>query len=40
MDCQKKIILAAQDEINISCKESKISMDGATHINGSKVKIN
>jgi phage baseplate assembly protein gpV len=40
MDCQKKIIMAAQDEINISCKESKISMDGATHINGSKVKIN
>jgi hypothetical protein len=40
MESQKKILLSAADEINISCKESRIQMDGETNIKGSKVKTN
>jgi uncharacterized protein YueI len=40
MESQKKILLSAADEINISCKESNIQMDGETNIKGSKVKTN
>lgn len=40
MESQKKITLAAAEEINISCKESGILMDGTTYIKGSKVKTN
>jgi hypothetical protein len=40
MESQQKIVLTAADEINISCKESGIWMDGETNIKGSKVKTN
>jgi hypothetical protein len=40
MESQKKIMISAADEINISCKESSIQMDGETNIKGSKVKSN
>jgi hypothetical protein len=40
MESQKKILISAADEINISCKESQIQMNGETDIRGSKVKTN
>jgi hypothetical protein len=40
MESQKKIMISAADQINISCKGSSIQMDGEINIKGSKVKTN
>jgi phage baseplate assembly protein gpV len=40
MESQQKIVISAADEINISCRESRIQMNGETNIRGSKVKTN
>ncbi|BAU27212.1 hypothetical protein DFP93_11398 [Aneurinibacillus soli] len=40
MSAQKKMILSAKGEISITCKESKIKMDGTTTITGKKLKTN
>lgn len=40
IESQKKVVVSAQETINLTCKSSNIKMDGATTIKGSKVKSN
>jgi hypothetical protein len=40
MNAEKKVVISANDQIDIKCKESSISMDGTTTIKGNEVKNN
>ncbi|CAH1202468.1 hypothetical protein PAECIP111893_01796 [Paenibacillus plantiphilus] len=40
MDAGKKLNLVAKEEINLTCKESSIKLDGSTTITGLEVKTN
>lgn len=40
IESRKKVLVSAEEAINLTCKASNIKMDGATTIKGSKVKTN
>lgn len=40
VNASKKILLSAEEEISLQCKESKITMNGSVQIFGKEVKAN
>jgi phage baseplate assembly protein gpV len=40
MSADKNVIISAKDKINMTCKESSITMDGSVYLKGKEVKTN